>query len=353
MFARLDGFVFGKEREVPTEFRIFASGANPSEKGTFTFSEKSALSVMAEFAQHAKPMLLDYNHGTTIEGALPEQAISAGEFTPEIRNGELWATNVRWTDRAKAMLSAGEYRLFSPYFTHDKTGQVIRLVNVALTNLPALDGIAPLVAANANTQDEEPEMETCTACAALSAQLSAMKTECDALKTKCAAFEKKGDDDDAETTKATALRMDVAKLTGQSDAPGAIGVISAWKASHDKVAALTAELDGIKATALAAEFTSTLDKAVSDKLITKHQRETFWETQCKGADGKVTASGLSMLSAFVKTAKPVVGGEMPAGGGASPAAALPPSQLVMAANLSVDPAKFAAYKAEQAARAAH
>ena len=54
--AHLSGVRIGGEREVPTEFRIFASGANPSEKGTFRFTEKSALSVMAEYTSHATPM---------------------------------------------------------------------------------------------------------------------------------------------------------------------------------------------------------------------------------------------------------------------------------------------------------
>lgn len=342
--ARLNGIPFATEREVPTEFRIFRKGANPSEKGPFEFTEDSALSVMAEYAAHNKPMLLDYNHGTTLQAATPEQAIAAGQFTPEVRDGELWATDIKWTDRAKALLSAGEYRLFSPFFTHDKKGQVLRLVNVALTNLPALDGIEPLVAASANTSDQEPEMETCTACTALNAQLSAMKTECDALKAKCFAFEKKGDEPDEDDVKAKALRVDVAKLTGQSEAPGVVGVISAWKASHEKCTALSAELDAIKGKSIADEFTAKLDGAVVGKLITPAQKKDFWEVQCK-RDGKVTADGLAMLSAFIATAKPVVGGEIPSGADGGAAVIVSAAQAEMAANMSIDVKKFAAFKA--------
>lgn len=315
LYARLSGSVLGgTEREVPTEFRIFKAGANPSEKGTFRFTDESALSVMAEFKAHAKPMLLDFNHGTTFESPTPEQAIAAGEFTPEIRNGELWATNCRWTDRAKAMLSAGEYRLFSPFFTHDKDGQVLRLVNVALTNLPALDGIAPLVAANAKPDDEEIDMEACTACTALNARLNAMDEECKSLRAKLSAFEF----EKPEAEKASALRTDIAKLTGSSDVPSVIGVVSAWKASHDKVAALSVEIEASKTEKLAVDFATTLDKAVTDALITPAQKKEFWEVQCK-ANGKVTESGLTMLKAFVATAKPIVAKE-PVKQGDSPVA---------------------------------
>jgi phage I-like protein len=350
--VRLSGISLGTDREVPTEFRIFKAGDNPSEKGLFVFTKASAESVMSEYRDHAKPMLLDYNHGTTLQAGPPEASIAAGEFTPEVRNGELWATNIRWTDRAKALLSAGEYRLFSPFFTHDKKGQVLRLVNVALTNLPALDGIEPLVAASATHDHEENDM-ACEMCTALTAQLSAAKTECDALKAKCSAMEKDNEPDE-DDMKASALRVDVAKLTGQSDVPAVIGVISAWKASHEKCATLSAELETIKGKAVEGEFTAKLDSAVAGKLITPAQKKDFWEVQCR-KDGKVTADGLAMLSAFVATAKPVVDDkETPAGGdkgGAGAPVALTGVQKEMAVNLSIDPAKFAAYKAEKAARA--
>lgn len=133
-----------------TEFRIFRAGVNRSEKGTFVFDSAAADSVMREYKSHGKPLLLDYNHGSTLFDPTPEQGVAAGEFTPEIRDGELWATRIRWTPRAAQMLAAREYRLFSPYFEHEPaTGRILRLVNVALTNLPALDDIAPLMAASA------------------------------------------------------------------------------------------------------------------------------------------------------------------------------------------------------------
>jgi phage I-like protein len=136
---------------VPTEFRIFRVGINHSEKGDFLFDAESATSVMAEYRAHGKPMLLDYNHGTTLLAPTPEQAISAGQFIPEVRADGLWATAIKWAERARAFLAAAEYRLFSPFFEHEAaTGRITRLINVALTNLPALDHIDALVAAHAH-----------------------------------------------------------------------------------------------------------------------------------------------------------------------------------------------------------
>ncbi len=143
--------------EVPSEFRIFRFGVNHSEKGDFLFDDLAAESVMAEYRAHGKPMLLDYGHGTTLEAPTPEQAISAGQFIPEVRSDGLWASAIKWTARASAFLAALEYRLFSPFFEHDSaTGRITRLINVALTNLPALDNIEPLVAASSAAKGTNP-----------------------------------------------------------------------------------------------------------------------------------------------------------------------------------------------------
>src|SRR4051812_49361127 len=71
---------------VPTEFRIFRFGTNQSEKGDFLFDQEAAVSVMAEYRAHNKPMLLDFNHGTTLFAPTPEQGIAAGQFIPEVRS---------------------------------------------------------------------------------------------------------------------------------------------------------------------------------------------------------------------------------------------------------------------------
>lgn|GEM_PF-6270313 len=295
--ARLSGIPIGGDREVPTEFRIFKAGENPSEKGTFIFDEKAALSVMEQYVALGKPMLLDFNHGTTFDTPTPEQAIAAGEFTPEVRNGELWARDVKWSDRAKAFLSAGEYRLFSPFFTHDKDKHVERLVNVALTNLPALNGIEPLVAANANTDDEESPME-CTACSAKDAKLNAMDEECKALRAKLGLFEKK---DEEDKTKATALKMEFVKLTGEESTPAALGAFAAMKTKADGYDKLAAEKAEMETTALRSEMTSVLEAGSKDGKVNAPIRESLEKAVLAMGAGKVSKDGIAWLSAHVKS----------------------------------------------------
>ena len=137
----------------PTEFRIFASGPIDTTKGSFTFDEASAAAVMADYTAHGIDLMIDYDHASLspmpVDPALSARA--AGWFKLAVRNGELWAVDVRWTDPAKAALTAKEWRFMSPAFTTDDAGRVTSLLNVALTNMPATRQLDPLMAAGRKT----------------------------------------------------------------------------------------------------------------------------------------------------------------------------------------------------------
>lgn len=136
--------------ELPTEFRIFTAGAVETTKGTFTFDEEAAASVMAEYAAHGIDLMIDYDHASLASMSIdPAQAgKAAGWFNIELRDGELWAVNVRWNPPAAAALRNKEWRFMSPAFSVDDSGRVIDLLNVAITNMPATRQLTPLVAAS-------------------------------------------------------------------------------------------------------------------------------------------------------------------------------------------------------------
>lgn len=111
------------------------------------FDDESAQSVLDAWTQHGTDLMVDYEHQALEEP--PIKAPAAGWFEPELRDDGLWAVNVRWTPPAAAHLKNKEYRYYSPAFTSEKsTGRILRLTNVALTNLPATKGLTPLVAAS-------------------------------------------------------------------------------------------------------------------------------------------------------------------------------------------------------------
>lgn len=136
----------------PTEFRILVAGDNPTRKGLLVFDDAAAQSVSSEYEAGGVELPLDYDHAMADPMARPAERIAAGWFKPEIRGGELWAADVRWTPKGKAAVEAREYRytsLWGDVEPLDKKGSKMRLTrlrNVALTNTPATIGTLPLVA---------------------------------------------------------------------------------------------------------------------------------------------------------------------------------------------------------------
>jgi len=136
--------------EPPAEFRILAAGTTRTTKGPILFDDEASASVMGVYSDHQRTDLpIDYAHGMLAEIKTPDNSKAAGWFKPQVRTGELWASEVQWTPAADAAIRAREYRYFSPAIAQEtKTGRAMRLVNVALTNLPATKGQRPLVASD-------------------------------------------------------------------------------------------------------------------------------------------------------------------------------------------------------------
>jgi hypothetical protein len=139
--------------EPPSEFCVFTAGTVETTKGTFTFDETASQSVMADYTAHGIDLMIDYDHASlasvTLDPALAGKA--AGWFNIEVRNGELWAVNVRWTEPAAEALRRKEWRFMSPAFQTEDSGRVTGLLNVALTNIPATRKLQPLMAASVLT----------------------------------------------------------------------------------------------------------------------------------------------------------------------------------------------------------
>lgn len=135
--------------EPPAEFRLFTAGTVETSIGTFIFDEDAAARVMATYAEQGNELMIDYDHASFANVALdPAQSgKAAGWFNLELRNGELWAVNVRWTEPAAEALRRKEWRYTSPTFA-SKDGRILKLVNVALTNIPATKRLEPLMAAS-------------------------------------------------------------------------------------------------------------------------------------------------------------------------------------------------------------
>lgn len=142
------------------EFRILPAGVfrandgRPANLPGWRIDSAIAGRLIAAAAQRADDLVIDYEHQTLKATANGQPAPAAGWFkTLAWREGAgLFAQEVRWTDKARAMLKAGEYRYVSPVFAFDPaTGEIRSLHSIALTNTPALSGLLDLGALSINS----------------------------------------------------------------------------------------------------------------------------------------------------------------------------------------------------------
>lgn len=241
--------------EPPREFRIFTAGEVETTKGTFLFDEAAAKSVMAEYAAHAIDVMLDYDHASLSPMAVdPAQAgKAAGWFNLEVRNGELWAVNVRWTPPAAEALKRKEWRFVSPAFSTDEEGRITSLLNVAITNLPATRRLEPLMAASIKELSMLDAETVKKALAAIEsgdsdAALALLKDMIagaaggeeapseEAPAVEEMAEEPAAEEEDEEQAAVAASISRLTRLTGKTTIGAAVEEVETWRASHLELA---------------------------------------------------------------------------------------------------------------------
>ncbi len=358
----------------PSEIRLFKRGENVSNKGTFLFDDEAGASVIALYLERGLELMADYEHMSLVDPPIVAPA-SAKSWVPEVRDDGLYATQIKWTDRARAMLEAGEYRFFSPAFRFDpKTMRVHYLINFALTNLPALNELRPLMAASsenvttpATTTEKRIEMKKDMACTGCKASLKAPSDEGkdgdDAYCKACLSAAKEAATghkilrtlslsmDAGEVAVLSSVgaigefRTDVMKLTGKDTLPAALGVLQGWKEKADERDALSKELADLKYGKLSADFEAAV-KAKVDGFFCAPPKAQEILAKAKGADGKYTHDRVEMATAFLSTMETKI-----ASGEQTPAAVgtlqISETERAMALKMGKDPAEYATWKQTQ------
>ena len=123
----------------------------PVAGGSFRFTRAQAEALCAWFAGLGRKLAIDYEHqsfdrlNTRADGLRPAAGWIGGL---EVRDDGLWAVDVVWTERARALLRSGEYRYFSPviYWADAARTEIAALGPVGLTNDPAMHGVRALAA---------------------------------------------------------------------------------------------------------------------------------------------------------------------------------------------------------------
>ena len=366
--------------EPPTEFCLFTAGKVDTTKGEFIFDDAAAAAVMAEYVAHGIDLMIDYDHASLASVTLdPAQTgKAAGWFNLEVRGGELWAVNVRWTEPAAAALRAKEWRFMSPAFATED-GRITSVLNVAITNLPATRRLEPLMAANAITALGENAMsveEFLKVCKALDIDMSGSLEDAMAkIKGESKEEEKKDEGEKPEPKPAAepvaaaapeeekpeeiaAALSAVASLSGKTSLVASVADIRTWHASH------VAHESNLKALAAReAVLESAERRKLCVELVTLGGRapSTVWaDDTAKEPKGYLAAMPIADLRAMHSDSVKASGkGGAPlkppsgkaAAGGALDAHGLDARELAICAETKCLPATFAMLKARRSTTA--
>ncbi len=285
-----------EEQDPPREFRLIPLGQYETTKGLFVMTPEDMQACLREQAAYGNDLSIDFGHAAFEEGdGVPRGA--AGWFQIEGRDDGLWAVGVTWTPVADGMIRRREQRYISPAFDDDE-GHVIRVINCALTLIPASHNLTPLVASRRSGRVSQPLTRTMSMADKYvdaselnkladdlekmmggedkeKSDLAAMVERCRKLAeggvaaSKLAEDHKEpdGDEGDNKTSKASdddsekKMSRIVREVTGETDPARIAGVLLAYKESNDKIAKLSRELADLKGQRQGAEIEEMIVKA--------------------------------------------------------------------------------------------
>lgn len=128
-------------REAPVEAPLFPTPINKriAARDGRNFGMSNPAAIVAAFDANAQEIPVDLEHASEIKAPNGEPAPAVGWITSIfVRGGTIFA-KFDWTTAGAALLREGAYRYLSPAFhTDSKTGEILKIVSVALTNRPAL-----------------------------------------------------------------------------------------------------------------------------------------------------------------------------------------------------------------------
>lgn len=230
-------------------FRAIPTDGRPFEVDAWVIDAEIAAKVIERAAARTNHIVIDYDHQTLRAKENGQSAPAAGWFKKmEWREGQgLFAVDVNWTDKAKAHITAQEYRYISPVLLYSQeTGAVMQILLVAITNNPAVDGMAEVAALAAatlslNDNPEEPMNEKLL-------KLLGLKKDAtdDAALVALTALVEKAGQAETSATQVADLTTQVADLTAKEGAPDPAKFVpvETVKGLQTQIADLSAKVNG-------------------------------------------------------------------------------------------------------------
>ncbi|MGL5814914.1 MAG: phage protease [Aeromonas sp.] len=121
--------------------------------GHWQLDKAIATTLLNRVREQGQDILIDYDHQTLKTDQNGQPAPAAGWYNAdeiEWREGQGLFIKPRWTDRAAALVAAGEYRFLSAVFPYDAQGRPLELRMTAITNDPGVVGMQALAALSAH-----------------------------------------------------------------------------------------------------------------------------------------------------------------------------------------------------------
>jgi len=323
-----------------------AVDGRPAECEAWKLDAEIAARLIAQSASRKGKRVVDYEHATLKAKASGQPAPAAGWWTGlEYESGVgLFATRVEWTERAAAMIAAGEYRYASAVYPYDPaTGAVLDILHFSLTNDPALDGLDPVSLAAASqilTPIPEPYMQMPELmerlCYLLNLPLTTTPTDMvaqlDKLKGLLSA------NPTAAASLITGLGPVVAELSAKASAapdPARFVPFATYQAAQARIAELSARL-------FEAQVEPLWLAAEADGRITALNREYVESVKAKGSLAELTAC-LDALAPIAALSGMQTGGCAPP---RSPVAALDAAESAICAALGLSVEDYLKTKTE-------
>jgi phage I-like protein len=292
------------------EFR--ARDGRPAEVPAWKLTPERAAKIVALVAARKTRTVIDYEHQTLLARKNGQPAPAAGWFDQvEFRPGlGLFAASVDWTEKAAAHIAAGEYAYLSAVFPYDiKTGEVLDLYHAALTNTPALDGLAAVTLAAASqfatfNPPETPRMNELMErlCYITNLPLTTSPEEMAGHLDKLKGMLKS---DPAQAAASLGLGDYIASLTAKTPDPARFVPVETVTALQTKVADLTARLD-------AKEVDDLVEAGLSDGRILPEMEE--WARDLGNTNRAALSAYLEKATPIAALARTQTGGKLPAGG---------------------------------------
>lgn len=144
--------------DIPRRVLVAPWGAVESSSGGFVVDEESARLALAAFDEHGTDLPIDYEHQTLggVYASPSGQAPAAGWIKRLVAEpGVGLLAEIEWTQHAADRLASKEYRYLSPVAIIRKNDRkLVALHSAALTNKPAIVGMAPIVNREAIEPDD-------------------------------------------------------------------------------------------------------------------------------------------------------------------------------------------------------